>query len=678
MVLFLAKTAATAVSRTNVHIGNGVGGQTLLGALDVRNQILRQILPAIDFERCPGVSREYITRLISDEQDDKSISPADDGEDGYDAIQVPDVIEEADEALHEWNEVPPEDNPTPPVGDDVNGLAQEQTPRPRPVCSPTGAALRALFAACPPAKQNFLRLGRSFLHDQKSKTNSSPMGSNDKPTTISNTTSLPLFTTQQGAVDAYFEQVHAIFPMIDEVWFRSVFSSQSRTDDAWKALSNMVLALGSIAAGDDTSHFSYHSQVRQVIGYNTFGSGNLETLQALILLGGLYLYYVNSPNTAYLVMGTAFRMAIAMLLHRESSAAPQTQAGSSTHPPRSMSRAEIRRRTWWCLVCADSWIGILSSRPKPDRWDPLTMDTALPSTHIAPALAAAQAVPGLGPGATGPETRDWFGTSLWLSADFSKVCTKLGHRMAQGTRMTAQEVLSFDDQLQVWSKSRALRVQLGSTCPKSVRNNLGFLICQLQVARLVISQPHVLRLAEDRQAYDAFSNEDWQVVSMCHNAAHEIIDAICSKPGLDRISVWNSTFVLFQACVTLLLSIAMSQKNGKFPDDAVNDWRRSVERAMLVFKDMAPFTRPADRYGDVVQALYDGLTALNDNGQNQASYGDSEGDTSHLATLGVVPPDDTMSLDQYDMTMLEPFPNWLGYDFLFEDEVVNWYPLPDA
>ena len=105
--------------------------------------------------------------------------------------------------------------------------------------------------------------------------------------------------------------------MVDEAKLRDDFLRQKRNDTAWTALSNVVLALGSIAAGDDNSHMLYYARAQGALGYNIFTSGNLEILQALILLSSMYLHYLNSPNTAYLVMGTAVRMGVAMGLHRE-------------------------------------------------------------------------------------------------------------------------------------------------------------------------------------------------------------------------------------------------------------------------------------------------------------------------------------------------------------------------
>lgn len=77
----------------------------------------------------------------------------------------------------------------------------------------------------------------------------------------------------------------------------------------------MLLCLGSVASGSDTIHLNYYNKVQPHLDFSSLGSGNMESLQALCLLAGYYLHYRNSPNMAFAVLGTAFRVAIALGLH---------------------------------------------------------------------------------------------------------------------------------------------------------------------------------------------------------------------------------------------------------------------------------------------------------------------------------------------------------------------------
>lgn len=167
----------------------------------------------------------------------------------------------------------------------------------------------------------------------------------------------------QTLIDAYFNRVQIFVPMLDELSFRADFLSGRRQDAPWLALLNMVFAMGSIVANksDDHNHINHYNRAKDHLGIDSFGSGHLETLQALSLMGGYYLHYINRPNMANAICGAALRMACAMGLHRES---------VHENNPESNLIAEQRRRTWWSLFCLDTWASTTLGRPSMDRWGP--------------------------------------------------------------------------------------------------------------------------------------------------------------------------------------------------------------------------------------------------------------------------------------------------------------------
>jgi hypothetical protein len=166
----------------------------------------------------------------------------------------------------------------------------------------------------------------------------------------------------QTLIDAYFNRVQIFVPMLDEPSFRADYLNGRRQDAPWLALLNMVFAMGSIVANksDDHTHISFYNRTKEHLGIDSFGSGHLETLQALALMGGYYLHYINRPNVANAVTGAALRMACAMGLHRESM--PE-QSGSAFV-------MEQRRRTWWSIFCLDTWASTTLGRPSMGRWGP--------------------------------------------------------------------------------------------------------------------------------------------------------------------------------------------------------------------------------------------------------------------------------------------------------------------
>jgi len=198
-------------------------------------------------------------------------------------------------------------------------------------------------------------------------------GNNKQLSTISNyptprpngpsKTLSPILWSSEGQtlIDAYFNRVQIFAPMLDEPSFRADYLSGRRNDAPWLALLNMVFAMGSIVANksDDHSHVTFYSRAKEHLGIDSFGSGHIETLQALALMGGLYLHYINRPNMANAITGAALRIACAMGLHRET--VPEQGSVDAT-------MIEQRRRTWWSLFCLDTWASTTLGRPSMGRW----------------------------------------------------------------------------------------------------------------------------------------------------------------------------------------------------------------------------------------------------------------------------------------------------------------------
>ncbi|OCT47785.1 putative C6 transcription factor [Cladophialophora carrionii] len=664
MVFSPATTANGIVSMIGAHTGRGTREQTLPGkAVEARNRVLAKLLPSLDFDSLPDLRREDIIQLISSEQDSNDGVPVQDHELDRDSRSADGNT--AEDAEHEWDEAARQQDYTSPIADDVNGLALSHANSSYLGTSSISIALRSIFALCPTAKQAFLRLSNTLSSSAARGKEPLAAALSQSPRDIA-----PLPSSfsdpqpEQLAIDAYFDHVHLMLPMVDETWFRTEFTTRGRTDDAWVALSGMILALGSIAAGDDRLHTSYYARVQQVTGHNVFASGHLEMLQALILLGGSYLHYINSPNTAYLILGTAFRMATAMALHRDPAAVPSNFSHHSAglHPTLpvgySLPRAELRRRTWWCLICSDAWNGILLGRPSMTRWDPLTMDTCMPS----------DTEPGEQANIGHPypiKEGDFSGTSLRLSSQFCKISSKIEYRLSQLSRLSAREVLAFESQLLAWEKSRPTMFKAGTACPERVRNVRDSVYHRCQIARIVMSRPHLLRLTEEVATCRSFTDEDWHVVSICRDAASELINSITANRLRTRISVWHTSWYLFQACMIPLLSIGLNDRlpaEAQLEEVAICGYREELERAVRTFKNMAPWTRSTDKYGEVVEALYSGVALAPRNQDAASTIQSSSGGFGGFTAVNLGGP---FALDEQTLDMFDTFPDWFDYGLVF-------------
>lgn len=638
-------------------------------ALEARNEILSRLTNSIDFTNLPGLSKDQIPRLINGDIDRVDSSPT--TEPGRTITSKSPLNLEAsvdtDNSDHEWDESKRETDAAIPVGDDVNGLTVQPRPDSYLGATSISAALRVLLKICPSAKSNFVRLGNSFSPTSCPSTHESRHGPNVPGPA----------TSEEIAIDAFFETAHGGLTMIDEHWFRTVFAAKFRKDDPWTALLNGVCAMGSIAAGDDTSHVFYYNRAKQVVGHNVFACGNLEMLQALILLGGGYLHYNNSPNTSYLVMGTAVRMALAMALHRERLHGPLQRFSDQENDPDTaakpylLSRAEIRRRTWWALLYADSTAAIQTGRPSVGRWDPSTMDIALPG---APDTALEPGVDSTSPfNHTDPEYL--LGVSTRLRAEFTKIHIKIEYRMAQFSRMTAREVMAFETQLQGWYMALPLILRQGGSCPPKLRYSQDLMVGRYLSTRLVMSRSHLLRLAQDPTASDTMTAEDWRVVAMCREVATAMIDYFCSGMVKNRIFVWHASFNLFQACQVTLISLSLAQGQVRpehYDQELVEACKENIQRALQTYDEMLPYLRTTDKFGDVVRTLYQGIVASPDSTEpsEQMSNPTSVG-VNNLIQCGSGPGSIRLT-DQPDMQGYNWSSDWFDDNLTFGEQGMDW------
>jgi len=189
-------------------------------------------------------------------------------------------------------------------------------------------------------------------------------------------------------INAYFTYVHPFIPLIDQQSFRDTYMASQRTDSRWQLLLNVVLAMGSMAAGpsEDSGHHIYFARAKQYLDIDTLDSAHLETVQALAILSGFYLHYLQLPNQANALMGATLRIATMLGLHRDYSEG--VVPGKTTRPGSSI---EMRRRIWWCIFMLDSWVGNTLGRPSMGRMGH-AITAKLPQEPIVRATYAEMAV----------------------------------------------------------------------------------------------------------------------------------------------------------------------------------------------------------------------------------------------------------------------------------------------
>lgn len=168
-------------------------------------------------------------------------------------------------------------------------------------------------------------------------------------------------------INAYFQAVHPIIPLLDEDRIREIYAEGKRTDARWHLLLNVILAMGSVAISeaDDYTHCSFYGRAKQYLTIDLLSSAHIETVQALAILSGLYLHYNNEPTLANSLSGVVFRMATAIGLHRD-----YHGHASVSNDPKMLNTVELRRRIWHCIILMDAWTAIFLGRPTLGRGGP--------------------------------------------------------------------------------------------------------------------------------------------------------------------------------------------------------------------------------------------------------------------------------------------------------------------
>ncbi|KIX03023.1 uncharacterized protein Z518_06573 [Rhinocladiella mackenziei CBS 650.93] len=503
------------------------------------------------------------------------------------------VSENGEEHDRQWDEVQTDPDASIKPSDDVNAvsLAYDQHRRSYLGVSSISAILRTIFRLCPLAKSNIAQYAKGWPKPL-------PKVFPATPTQIDTGR-----MDELRFIDAYFDHIHGITPMLNEAEFRSTWQNNNRADASWLALLNMVCTMGSIAAGEEHSHKLFHKNAQSYLNLETFGAGNIESLQALCLLGGYYLQYQNSPNMATALLGAAHRVAVALGLHRESR--KSNPSVSSPDNSTFISRAEIRRRTWWSLFCLDTWSSMTMGRPTSGRWEQSSMDTRLPSMM---------------------DDSDDVALSLQASSEFCLIANRIQSRLAQLHRITSAEMFAFDQELQTWHSSLPSPLVAPHACSSRLVMARDFMHNRYLNLRLILYRPLLLYSSSGRNWANINHHVNQQEASVhhtCNEIAQQAVDSISDNWTPNRVHVWNASWYLFQATMVPLLSIAVG--NSRRDDTQRDDVSQSKEllvKVLDLFPQMRPWMRSADRSQDIVRAIYEALSSTEPRRTPSVSDGD--------------------------------------------------------
>ncbi|KAF7560253.1 hypothetical protein G7046_g3918 [Stylonectria norvegica] len=469
----------------------------------------------------------------------------------------------------EWDEERREREPIPMEADDVNALSLTMDRQTSYLgASSIKAALLVMLKVQPQL--------RSFL---SSPLNGVEMAHNlpvirQRTATPQDKTRIAWSWGDQTLIDAYFERVHVFVPMIDEASFRDDYLQGHRIDSPWISLLNMVFAMGSIVAmkSDDFSHIDYYNRSMEHLTIDSFGSSHIETVQALALIGGYYLHYINRPNMANAVVGASIRMASALGLHRE----PLVQADKNN------TAVETRRRTWWSLLCLDTWATTTLGRPSFGRWGP-GINLRIPEIGINQVHDSALHA-GILP--------------LIENIKFCKIATQVQDMLAVTPLLKADDRCSMDNQLLEWHSELPWLLRSTDPCAEPLYIARCVMKWRYQNLRMLLHRPVLLSMAS-AGTISGVAEKDLAAMELCRELAKVTIEDISREWARNQMSGWNAVWFLYQAVMIPLISIFW-----QWDSPSVSVWQKQIETVLELFEAMEDWSLAARRSREVVWRMY--------------------------------------------------------------------------
>jgi hypothetical protein len=583
------------------------------------------------------------------------------------------------------------------VSDDVNGLSFSLRTNSSYVgVSSVNAALKAIFRVAPQVQSHLAQhCPRTAQPSRAPSPSTSSEPSYEAADDVGGQYALPPPDVAEKHIDSYFEHIHALMPMIDEDAFRQSFLYDQRMDVPWLALFNVVLTLGSLASGTchSNEHFTYAKRAQQILSQKSLGSNNLLILQAHGLLSGYYLHWLNRPNEAHAMMGATMRIASAVGLHREYDT---SSAGSrAVIPP------EVRRRTWWSLVCLDTWASMTTGRPSFGRLGPGITVThpSLPlTTNNKQYLASLKLLPlvhNLAFCTLATRIQDLLATKPLLSLDelntedaklvdwhdnlppiLRNVLPQARHSRAHSNRdlnMLPGSAKPSND----YTGSPETQASEDGSCPVLLQTPRAFMHWWYLTLRFLMHRPYLIAASLSHIPEADLPEQNRYAIQKCRILAGQAITTIDKTCQDNLIAGWNAVWLMYQAVMVPLLSISAlyasecttsddsreASDTDRAPSGEELEWQAQIQTAINLFERMSSFSLAAVKSKLVVEQLLHACKQIKSSGSNTMSNQQSHLRPDHESLVG----DSQGLLNSTDFGTLDFNVQDLDMDFLWDD-----------
>ncbi|KAK8190353.1 fungal-specific transcription factor domain-containing protein [Phyllosticta capitalensis] len=563
--------------------------EKLQGTIDQQRLILERLFPGKEIDKLNSIPREELLSLALTLPAPSATSPSDTvsqamktpGSDDSSNLEA--ALEGPADGGSEDEEIKREGALDQAIADSVNGLSFDDQKSIAYVGVSSIPAAMKVMVLCAPIARNMPRPKKSSEPPERASSPPPVLGEY-----------LPDLGYGLNWLDHYFEKVHPFFPMVDEEKLRKEFTYNLRRDSAWMALINIVLALGCLASSKQSNdnHLFFFQRARKHLGFETFESRRIEALQAIGIMSGYYMHWLNRPEEATALMGAALRMATGLGLHREYSSSASHKQGDASRTRSENTRpdsevAEMRRRTWWSLFCLDVWASTTTSRPSLGRISPAV--SVLPPGKVSEE-----------PGNT-PHRQDLRVLPLTHNVDFCRIATRIQDTLATTPLLAYADLETIDNDLLAWRKGLPdILTNFDEECEEFLRRPRLVMKWRYQNLRIVLHRPFLLSTALKRIPFTMLSAEEKVAVSKIRVIAAQTIKDMSQECTEDLILGWNAVWFCFQACMVPLVSLCSDLSNM----EEVEKWQGQIEMALEFFERMKDYSVAASESKSEVARWY--------------------------------------------------------------------------
>ncbi|CBQ69028.1 related to lactose regulatory protein [Sporisorium reilianum SRZ2] len=407
-------------------------------------------------------------------------------------------------------------------------------------------------------------------------------------------------------LESFFEFHLPSYPILHPATFRAQLQGTicPPQSAAWPMLVNMVFALGALerrASAQEADHDTlFYERAKRLCNAVLFDKAEIISVQALTLMAN-YCQKKNLFASAWMVLGSALRMAISMGLHSESALQARDMPAFDR---------EFGRRLWYTLFTMEADTCVSMARP--NGLLAINADAAPPQNIDETAMSPTA---GELPAEVSEAT---LSSTLAAHAKFaSEISMPLQARLMRGSNPSIEEVRAFDRKTEEFVDNLPDYMDEGYTGPRPASFSVASarLRWRCNNFRMVMFRPFLLSNAVAAAAARARGEPRpalrpavKQAIALCQTMAGNNIRSISSfwdSHPHNQAMAWHAIYFLTQSALVPLVSL-LDEPSG---DDA-REWAGLLQTCVRLLVDMGRITPIGAKCKDAIEKLAGDLLLL--------------------------------------------------------------------